>query len=160
MLNLFAAALISTASPHWEFADGQVSGQFGCGLSQLYADGTRLTFVANEATMRKDLYLIDFENANWSIEEGQELGQAFLNSHSYHVGSRAIATNGGFMLAVGAVTIHLLLGSVDASGFTIAGPSNFQEIGPYAAGDIAYALPKFEACVRNLRNRSKGSFKR
>lgn len=148
MVTLVAAALIAAVSQQWQFNDNVSAREPTCGIGLQYVDGTSLTFGVSQTTWRDKVFLLTLHNSSWSIEDGEQLGDIVVSSATFHIGSHAVGANHGFYMVGDIEALHRLLKTVDASGFSVVRPSKTQEIGNYAAGDVAAVLPKFDRCLK------------
>jgi hypothetical protein len=158
ILALLAANIIAPISTSWATTDAVVDGKETCAISQSFADGTSFLFVVDESSEKLNEFSLVAENKNWSIREGDRLGDIAVNSGPYAFGSVAAAGPGLFIIGSFLDRLILFLRAASDSGFTIRISERNKEIGPYAAAGLKPAVEKLEVCLRNRFSKSTDPF--
>lgn len=147
VLSLLLASSLLTAIPaDWSVLDEVVDGERVCSLAQSYADGTEVNFMVTAETWKTGRFAFFASNPDWSISEGQELGDIMLQAPDYQFGAGAITENHMFYFYNPSFGLRPFLKSAASGGFRIIRNGN-RIIGEYKAMDLAAKAPAFERCL-------------
>lgn len=158
ILALLAANIIAPTSTSWKTLDRVIDGKAACAISQSFADGTSFLFVVDEESKKLNEFSLMAENKNWSIREGERLGDIAVKSGPYAFGSVAAAGPGLFIIGSFLDGLLPFLRAASDSGFTVRISERNKEVGFYAPAGLKPAVDKLEACVRNRFSRSNDPF--
>ena len=158
ILLLLAATAIAPISQSWEVMDAVADGSQACGISQSYTDGTTFLFAVNQQDVDRDQFSFMAQNDDWSIEEGERIGDVAVATQAHSFGS--IANTGPGLFVIGSFLHGLipLLRSASDSRLTIRISERNKEIGPYSTAGLQPAVDKLEACLNRRFRKSDDPF--
>lgn len=148
ILALLAANIIAPTSTSWATTDAVVDGKETCAISQSFADGTSFLFIVDENNEKLNQFSLVAQNKNWSIREGERLGDIAVKSGPYAFGSIAATGPGSFIIGSFLDRLILFLRAASDSGFTIRISERNKEVGRYSSVGLAPAVDRLEACIR------------
>ncbi len=160
LLEFLAASAIAPISTDWEVLDGVYEGRAVCGVSQTYADGTSLLFAVEENDAEQNSFAFMAWNRNWSIKEGERIGDVSVTTDAYSFGS--IAQTGPGQFVIGSFLDRLIpfLRSAQDSGFAIKISERKKDIGTFSAAGLQPAADRLETCIRHRFVRPDDPFAR
>jgi len=145
---LLAATAIAPLTKTWEVVDGVYDGAQTCGISQVYADGTRFLIAVDERDAARNQFSLLASNEDWSIAEGERLGDISILTETKTFGSMARSGPGLFIIGSFLDRMSEALRAAASSGFTIRITERKKEIGPYSPIGLPAAVDKLEACLK------------
>ena len=132
----------------WDIVEGEFAQRQTCMAIGLADQSTFLTLKLDTRHMADQVIALLFMNTNWSIEEGDELGELEFHAGGETAEAEPVAAKHGFFLYLPLQTAQIWFDNTRNSGFWIE--RRGKEIGRYHGGNLAEIFRKIRSCGEEL----------
>ena len=133
---------------NWEIVQGEFAGRQTCMAIGSADRSTVLTLKLDTGHMADHVIAVLFMNMDWSIKEGDELGELRFHAGDQIAGADPVAADRGFFYYMSLDPAEVWFNKTKASGFWIE--RDGQEIARYKGGNLAETFRKIRACGERL----------
>lgn len=132
----------------WEIVEGEFAGRQTCMAIGSADQATILTLKLDTGHMADQIIALLLYNKDWSIKEGDDLGDLRFHAGDEIAGAEPVAGSHGFFFYMSLDPAERWFGKTKASGFWIE--RNGKEIARYRGGNLAETFQKIRACGEKL----------
>lgn len=133
---------------NWDMVQGEFAGRQTCMAIGSADQSTVLTLKLDTRHMADQVIALLFMNMNWSIEEGDDLGELEFHAGSETAGAKPVAAKHGFFFYLPLQAAQIWFDNTKNSGFWIE--RGGKEIGRYHGGNLAEIFRKIRSCGEGL----------
>jgi hypothetical protein len=133
---------------NWEIVQGEFAGRQTCMAVGSADQSTVLTLKLDTRHMADQVIALLFMNMNWSIEEGEDLGELEFHAGPETAGVEPVAGKHGFFVYLPLQMAQTWFDNTKTSGFWIERKG--KEIGRYRGGNLAETFRKIRSCGEGL----------
>ena len=133
---------------NWDIVQGEFAGRQTCMAIGSADQSTVLTLKLDTRHMADQVIALLFMNTNWSIQEGDELGELEFHAGGETAEAEPVAAKHGFFLYLPIQTAQIWFDNTRNSGFWIE--RRGKEIGRFHGGNLAEIFRKIRSCGEEL----------